>query len=90
MRGKDSPPLRSALLPHSRRLVAMLARLPVSRRFLWGATALLYSNPSIPPLGILFDLEFDCDDERKEWWAGKDSNLRRHSQQIYSLPSLAT
>ncbi len=23
-----------------------------------------------------------------EWWAGKDSNLRRHSQQIYSLPRL--
>lgn len=24
------------------------------------------------------------------WWAGKDSNLRRLSQQIYSLPPLAT
>ena len=24
------------------------------------------------------------------WWWVKDSNLRRHSQQIYSLPSLAT
>jgi hypothetical protein len=23
-----------------------------------------------------------------EWWAEKDSNLRRHSQQIYSLPRL--
>ena len=22
------------------------------------------------------------------WWAGQDSNLRRRSQQIYSLPSL--
>src|SRR5262245_19821407 len=22
------------------------------------------------------------------WWRGKDSNLRRHSQQIYSLPPL--
>ena len=23
------------------------------------------------------------------WWRGEDSNLRRHSQQIYSLPPLA-
>ena len=23
-----------------------------------------------------------------KWWRGKDSNLRRHSQQIYSLPPL--
>ena len=25
----------------------------------------------------------------KKWWRGKDSNLRRLSQQIYSLPPLA-
>ncbi len=27
---------------------------------------------------------------RQLWWRGKDSNLRRLSQQIYSLPPLAT
>ena len=27
---------------------------------------------------------------RKKWWRRKDSNLRRRSQQIYSLPSLTT
>lgn len=26
--------------------------------------------------------------EAFKWWAEKDSNLRRHSQQIYSLPRL--
>ncbi len=26
----------------------------------------------------------------KKWWAGEDSNLRSHRQQIYSLPRLAT
>ncbi len=25
----------------------------------------------------------------KNWWRGEDSNLRRQSQQIYSLPPLA-
>ncbi len=39
-------PFARAILPRSRRLVAMLARLPVSHRFLWVAIALLYSNHS--------------------------------------------
>ena len=33
--------------------------------------------PCVPPIGV-------C------WWRGEDSNLRRLSQQIYSLPPLAT
>jgi hypothetical protein len=32
--------------------------------------------------------ENPCRVNRKSWWRGKDSNLRRLSQQIYSLPPL--
>src|SRR3989337_4089997 len=31
---------------------------------------------------------FSCYNQQN-WWRGEDSNLRRHSQQIYSLPPLA-
>src|ERR671910_1965706 len=41
-----------------------------------------------PELGrlALYQLSYS----REKWWRGKDSNLRRHRRQIYSLLPLAT
>src|SRR2546427_9578176 len=42
-----------------------------------------------PELGrlALYQLSYS---RKQKWWRGKDSNLRRHSRQIYSLLPLAT
>ena len=42
-----------------------------------------------PELGrlALYQLSYS---RKQNWWRGKDSNLRRHSRQIYSLLPLAT
>ena len=40
------------------------------------------------PLCRLFFFRLHSPAARIAWWRGEDSNLRRHSQQIYSLPRL--
>src|SRR5689334_12331881 len=45
-----------------------------------------------PKLGrlALYQLSYSRARAREIWWRGKDSNLRRHRRQIYSLLPLAT
>ena len=50
----------------------------------------LRSNISLVPLGTNFIEKDDCRSNRLFWWERVDSDHRSETQQIYSLPPLAT
>ena len=49
----------------------------------WKAEVLPLNHTRVPPFAAHYSLRKRS--RHKTWWREKDSNLRRHSRQIYSL-----